>query len=153
MPIGNEDNVGTMLDMLVYTNCLNVFTTAKMDLGDDGYNFSFTQLEEDVRIMRVSDMYDEWDNKEDIVDNEENKDEDDLSFHGDSSNMDSSESEVEISPQKKKRRILPPNLPFRLRRRGRYSMLGVRLFGQLQNIVEFEYICLFLTINVLFVNN
>lgn len=41
--------------------------------------------------------------------------------------MDSSESEVVvISPKKKKKkRIPPPNPPYRLRRKGRYSMLRV----------------------------
>lgn len=46
------------------------------------------------------------------------------SFQGDLSNIDSSESEVQITP-KRRRRIPPPNPPYRTRRRGRYSMLKV----------------------------
>lgn len=51
--------------------------------------------------------------------------EDNVSFHGDSSNSDSSESKVEVTPKKKKRRITPPNPPYRLRKKGRYLMLRV----------------------------
>ncbi|KAK1384294.1 hypothetical protein POM88_022029 [Heracleum sosnowskyi] len=108
-----------MLDMLVYSNCLSLYTTAKDVEGM--YDFSYTRYEEDERVARVSEMYDECEKKTEDVE-EEGKEEDEVSFHGDSSNMDSSESEAEITP-KKRRNIPPPNPPFRLRRRGRYSML------------------------------
>ncbi|WOH05065.1 hypothetical protein DCAR_0624477 [Daucus carota subsp. sativus] len=46
-------------------------------------------------------------------------------YVGDSSNLDSTDSEVDTLPkkQKKPRRIPPPNPPYRTRKRGRYSML------------------------------
>ncbi|KAK1361238.1 hypothetical protein POM88_045712 [Heracleum sosnowskyi] len=84
--------------------------------GVEMYDFSYTEYEEDERVARVSEMYDECENKAEDVD-DEGKEEDEVSFHGDSSNMDSSESEAEITP-KKKRNIPPPNPPFRLRRIG-----------------------------------
>ncbi|KAK1371369.1 hypothetical protein POM88_037461 [Heracleum sosnowskyi] len=119
IPIDEEEDVASMLDMLVYSNCLSLYTTAKDVEGM--YDFSYTQYEEDERVARVSEMYDECEKKTEVVE-EEGKEEDEVSFHGDSSNMDSSESEAEITP-KKRRNIPPPNPPFRLRRRGRYSML------------------------------
>ncbi|KAK1356623.1 hypothetical protein POM88_049879 [Heracleum sosnowskyi] len=119
IPIDEEEDVASMLDMLVYTNCLSLYTTAKDVEGM--YDFSYTRYEEDERVARVSEMYDECEKKTEDVD-EEGKEEDKVSFHGDSSNMDSSECEAEITP-KKRRNFPPPNPPFRLRRRGRYSML------------------------------
>ncbi|KAK1371345.1 hypothetical protein POM88_037437 [Heracleum sosnowskyi] len=119
IPIDEEEDFASMLDMLVYSNCLSLYTTAKDVEGM--YDFSYTQYEEDERVARVSEMYDECEKKTEVVE-EEGKEEDEVSFHGDSSNMDSRESEAEITP-KKRRNIPPPNPPFRLRRRGRYSML------------------------------
>lgn len=141
LPIDIDDDVHTMLDMLVYTKCLTVFTTAK-DNSNDLNDFSFTQFDIDERVQRVESMIEECETEgkqkegeyEDECEGDEEKD--DVSFEGDSSNMDSSESEVEISPKKKKRRIPPPNPPFRLRRRGRYSMLRViSLFSALFQIL------------------
>ncbi|KAL1826513.1 hypothetical protein ACET3Z_004925 [Daucus carota] len=47
-------------------------------------------------------------------------DDDKVSFQGDSSNLDSTDSEVDMLPkkQKKPRRIPPPNPPYRTRKRG-----------------------------------
>lgn len=128
-PLDFDDDVGTMLDMLVYTKCLQVYTTAK-DNYSDLLDFDFTQFNTDERIQRVECMIEECQAKgkhEEVGkdDCEGDEEKDDVSFNGDSSNMDSSESEVEISPKKKKKRIPPPNPPFRNRKRGRYSMLRV----------------------------
>lgn len=126
LPIDSEKDVGTMLDLLVYTNCMIVYTSAK-DQGEvDLLDFSMTQFELDETERRVSEMYDETEAPEKKSEMSENAElEENVSFHGDSSNLDSTESEVETAPKKKKRRIPPPNPPFRLRKRGRYSMLRV----------------------------
>ena len=86
-------------------------------------DFSFTQLAIDQRIERIEDIRVEVeaavrDEGLETVQEEEEK----LSFHGDSSNMDSSDTHLPKS-KKKKRRIPPPNPPYRARKRGRYSML------------------------------
>ena len=130
LPLDSEKDVGVMVDLLIYSNCMEVYTSAKDQGEDDMFDFSFTQYAEDERERRVGEMYDELEEGEGEAENEGEGEaaneelEDDVSFHGDSSNLDSSESEVE-PPPKKKRRIPPPNQPFRLRKRGRYSMLRV----------------------------
>ena len=130
LPLDSEKDVGVMVDLLIYSNCMEVYTSAKDQGEDDMFDFSFTQLAEDEREWRVGDMYDELEEKQmdmDVGEAANEEVQDDVSFHGDSSNLDSTESEVEPSPKKKKRRIPPPNPPFRLRKKGRYSMLRVRL--------------------------
>lgn len=130
LPLDSEKDVGVMMDLLIYSNCMEVYTSAKDQGEDDMFDFSFTQIAEDEREWRVGDMYDELEEKQmdmDVGEAANEEVQDDVSFHGDSSNLDSTESEVEPSPKKKKRRIPPPNPPFRLRKKGRYSMLRVRL--------------------------
>ncbi|KAK1397643.1 hypothetical protein POM88_007506 [Heracleum sosnowskyi] len=60
-------------------------------------------------------------NVNEVVEEDTEDEEEKQSFHGDSSNMDSSESDCP-KPKKKVRRIPPPNPPYRARKRGRYSM-------------------------------
>ncbi|KAK1376466.1 hypothetical protein POM88_032659 [Heracleum sosnowskyi] len=66
------------------------------------------------------------DEGEELPKENEGVEDDKLSFEGDSSNVNSSDSEVEILPKKKKR-IPPPNPPYMTRKKGRYSMLRVEM--------------------------
>ncbi|KAL1803942.1 hypothetical protein ACET3Z_032589 [Daucus carota] len=87
-------------------------------LDGENWDISFTQLAIDQRIQRIEDIRVEVGEALNEVD-EEGADEDEeekQSFHGDSSNMDSSESDC--PKPKKKRRVPPPNPPYRARKRG-----------------------------------
>ena len=100
-----------------------------------------TQYEEDERVERIEQIREEREYGGDghgEADGEgigaggaegklKSDDDDKVSFEGDSSNLDSTDSEVDTLPkkQKKPRRIPHPNPPYRTRKRGRYSMLRV----------------------------
>ena len=140
-PIENDDDIFTLLDMLVYSKLLVLYTTPRVlkNWNCEWDDFSFSQFVEDQKEERVGDMIDEAEKHKQIVENEnenevldnENESSDDdeeESFEGDNSNIDSSESEAKMPPPKKKRRIPPPNPPYRTRKRGRYSMLRVSEF-------------------------
>lgn len=83
---------------------------------------------------------------------EEDDEVEEASFHGDNSNLDSSENEVVTLLPKRVRRIPPPNPPYRTRLRGRYFMLKVRtltyfkcydiLFSSLWLVVYFLFTCI-----------
>ncbi|KAL1825725.1 hypothetical protein ACET3Z_012503 [Daucus carota] len=77
----------------------------------------------DQRIQRIEDIRVEvGEALNEVVEEGADEDEEEKqSFHGDSSNMDSSESDC--PKLKKKRRVPSPNPPYRARKRGRYSML------------------------------
>ncbi|XP_074343713.1 uncharacterized protein LOC141687377 isoform X2 [Apium graveolens] len=131
MSIENEEHVGNLTDMLVYTKLLRVYATARTfrNWNCEWDDFSFTQLLVDEKEKRVSQMIDEAEDhivpieKEDEDVPAQGEDEEDNdSFQGDNSNLDSTDSEVEKTPKKKKR-IPPPNPPYRTRKRGRFSML------------------------------
>ncbi|XP_074354016.1 uncharacterized protein LOC141692951 [Apium graveolens] len=135
MSIENEEHVGNLTDMLVYTKLLRVYATARTfrNWNCEWDDFSFTQLLVDEKEKRVSQMIDEAEDhivpieKEDEDVPAQGEDEEDNdSFQGDNSNLDSTDSEVEKTPKKKKR-IPPPNPPYRTRKRGRFSMLRVRI--------------------------
>ncbi|KAK1380259.1 hypothetical protein POM88_027003 [Heracleum sosnowskyi] len=98
-----------------------------IDFGSDFNDFSFTQFEEDERIERIEQIREEreyGDEGEELPKEDEGVEDDKLIFEGDSCNVDSSYSDVDILPKKKKR-IPPPNPPYRTRKRGRYSMLRI----------------------------
>ncbi|KAK1354528.1 hypothetical protein POM88_047784 [Heracleum sosnowskyi] len=126
IPLVKSEDVETLSDFVCYSSCLNLYTTDSMiDFGSDFNYFSFTQFEEDERIERIEQIREERgyeDEGEELPKEDEGVEDDKLSFEGDSSNMDSNDSEVDILPKKKKR-IPPPNPPYRTRKRGRYSML------------------------------
>ncbi|KAK1388110.1 hypothetical protein POM88_016288 [Heracleum sosnowskyi] len=126
IPLVKSEDVETLSDFVCYSSYLNLYTTDSMiDFGSDFNDFSFTQFEEDERIERIEQIREEHeygDEGEELPKEDEGVEDDKLSFEGDSSNVDSSDSEVDILPKKKKR-IPPPNPPYRTRKRGRYSML------------------------------
>ncbi|KAK1350638.1 hypothetical protein POM88_054627 [Heracleum sosnowskyi] len=126
IPLVKSEDVESLSDFVCYSSCLNLYTTDSMiDFGSDFNDFSFTQFEEDERIERIEQIREEreyGDEGEELPKEYEGVEDDKLSFEGDSSNVDSSDSEVDILPKKKKR-IPPPNPPYRTRKRGRYSML------------------------------
>ena len=125
MPIETERDLD-LLKTLVESNYKLVrlyLTPNGPGLDGENWDISFTQLAIDQRIQRIEDIRVEVGEALNEVD-EEGADEDEeekQSFHGDSSNMDSSESDC--PKPKKKRRVPPPNPPYRARKRGRYSML------------------------------
>ena len=86
------------------------------------WDFSYTQMAIDQRIERIEDIRVEVEEKLNDTKEEVSAEDEQNSFHGDSSNMDSSESDCP-KPKKKPKRIPPPNPPYRARKRGRYSML------------------------------
>ncbi|KAK1367463.1 hypothetical protein POM88_043024 [Heracleum sosnowskyi] len=110
----------------MYSECnyklARLYATSNSPTSDDeAWDFSFTQMAIDQRIERIEDIRVEI---EGIANDEATKDDEEeekTSFHGDSSNMDSSESDCPTP--KKVRRVPPPNPPYRARRRGRFSML------------------------------
>ncbi|KAK1385309.1 hypothetical protein POM88_023044 [Heracleum sosnowskyi] len=133
--IENNGNVITFSDMMVYSTILQLYVTPRKfkHWNCEWDDFSFTQFLEDERVERVSGMIDESDNynvvveNEDQADNVQGEDDDNDSFLGDSSNLDSTDSEAEIT-LKKKKRIPPPNPPYMTRNRGRFSMIRGGLF-------------------------
>lgn len=112
MSVDNETDVEIMLDISVYINCLLVYTSSR-DRSKEKYDFLFTQFEIDEKVRRVEEMRDDCEKRGEKVMTEgaEDSEEDQgiVSFHSDSLNMNFSESDVEITP-KKKRRIPPPIL-------------------------------------------
>ena len=58
MPIENDDNVLTFLDLLVYSTILEVYTTHRKfsELNCEWDDFSFTQFIEDEKEERVGEM-------------------------------------------------------------------------------------------------
>ncbi|KAK1384831.1 hypothetical protein POM88_022566 [Heracleum sosnowskyi] len=76
----------------------------------------------DEPILPIREEREYGDEGDELSKEDEGVEDDKLSFESDSSNVDSSDSEVDILPKKKKR-FLPPNLPYRTRKKGRYSML------------------------------
>ena len=110
---------------------MNIYTTDEpLDevVGDGWDEFSLTQLAEDQRIERIEEMREEVGYVgEPAGDNEgvnpSKKEEEQLSWEGDSSNLDSSDSEVEKVPPKR-RRIPPPNPPYRTRKEEDIQCLG-----------------------------
>ncbi|KAK1399066.1 hypothetical protein POM88_008929 [Heracleum sosnowskyi] len=84
-----------------------------IDLVQCNYKLARIERIEDIRVEIEGIAYDEA--------TEDDEEEEKASFHGDSSNMDSSESDCPTP--KKVRRVPPPNPPYRARRRGRFSML------------------------------
>ncbi|XP_063936331.1 uncharacterized protein LOC108226119 [Daucus carota subsp. sativus] len=140
LPIKDNDEVDSMIVLLCYSKCMNLYTTDNViDYGADFGDFSMTQYEEDERVERIEQIREEREYGGDghgEADGEgigaggaegklKSDDDDKVSFEGDSSNLDSTDSEVDTLPkkQKKPRRIPPPNPPYRTRKRGRYSML------------------------------
>ncbi|KAK1380251.1 hypothetical protein POM88_026995 [Heracleum sosnowskyi] len=123
---GGEISYFDMCARWHFNICLNLYTTDSMiDFGSDFNDFSFTQFEEDERIERIEQIREEreyGDEGEELPKEDEGVEDDKLIFEGDSCNVDSSYSDVDILPKKKKR-IPPPNPPYRTRKRGRYSML------------------------------
>ncbi|KAK1361023.1 hypothetical protein POM88_045497 [Heracleum sosnowskyi] len=98
-------------------------TSNSPTFDDEAWDFSFTQMDIDDRIQRIEDIRDEVEgNVNEVVEEDTEDEEEKQSFHGDSSNMDSSESDCP-KPKKKVRRIPPPNPSYRARKRGMYSML------------------------------
>ena len=111
MPIVSDEEVASISVFTAYSRCLNIYTTDEpLDevVGDGWDNFSLTQLAEDQRIERIEEMReevgyvgepagrDEWVNPS-------KKKEEELSWEGDSSNLDSSDSEVDKVPPKRRR--------------------------------------------------
>lgn len=135
LPIVSNDDVSSLVDFTCDSRCLHVYSTYNVidyrgdfekfhDFGD----FSFTQFDDDARIERIEDIREECgyvgeaegELDKTIYEEEEDK----ISFQGDSSNLDSTDSEVE-KWSKKKKIIPPPNPPYKTTRKGRYSMLRV----------------------------
>ncbi|KAK1397577.1 hypothetical protein POM88_007440 [Heracleum sosnowskyi] len=99
-----------------------LYATSNSPTSDDeAWDFSFTQMAIDQRIERIEDIRVEIEGIAYDEATEDDEEEEKASFHGDSSNMDSSESDCPTP--KKVRRVPPPNPPYRARRRGRFSML------------------------------
>ncbi|KAK1359935.1 hypothetical protein POM88_044409 [Heracleum sosnowskyi] len=125
--IESIEDVFRMIDMTCYNQCLNLYTTRMIVFYGYYEDFSFIQLLLYQREERVADIMEEIEDYEPVNDEGEveegtEEDDDNISFEGDSSNMDSSESEVEVIIKKRKR-IPSPNPPYRTRRKGRFSML------------------------------
>ena len=90
----------------------------------------FSLFEFDERERWVGEMREEVEKSEpkDADGASEKKDADEPnSFIADTSNLDSTESEAPPVAKKRKRRIPPPNPPYRTRKKGRYSMLRVSI--------------------------
>lgn len=126
LEIENEEHVQGWLNLFLYSKCLDVYTT---EWGEgEQYDFSLTQLGLDEREEKINEIREECEEIRNGNDEEKSEEgdvdeADKLSFHGDESNIDSSESEADLVS--KRRRIPPPNSPYRTRRKGRYSMLRV----------------------------
>lgn len=54
-PLNFDNDVQVLLNILVYSNCITVFTTAK-DMCYDMSDFLFTQHAIDERVQKVVDM-------------------------------------------------------------------------------------------------
>ena len=90
----------------------------------------FSLFEFDERERWVGEMREEVEKSEpkDADGASEKKDADEPnSFIADTSNLDSTESEAPPVAKKRKRRIPPPNPPYRTRKKGRYLMLRVSI--------------------------
>lgn len=117
---------GKDLEMLIdivdcYYKLPRIYATSNSPTSDDEkWDFSFTQMAIDDRIARIKDIRVETEETEENMNEviEEAEEEERLSFHGDSSNMDSSESDCPKPEKNKARRVPPPNPPYRSRRRG-----------------------------------
>ena len=122
----------SLVELFSYTSVLLliVFTILSYIVSLFGLTFSFTQFELDERERRVGEMREEVE-KSELKDADgacEKKDADEPnSFIADTSNLDSTESEAPPVAKKRKRRIPPPNPPYRTRKKGRYSMLRVSI--------------------------
>lgn len=107
IPIKNDVDVAVMLDQIIYGNLFVLYTTEK-DYHDYGswYDFSFTQFQEDERIERIDGIRIESKNVnvDDITEEPLEDGEDVLSFHGDSLNLDSSDSDIP-QPKSKAMRV------------------------------------------------
>ncbi|KAK1380264.1 hypothetical protein POM88_027008 [Heracleum sosnowskyi] len=116
---GGEISYFDMCARWHFNICLNLYTTDSMiDFGSDFNDFSFTQFEEDERIERIEQIREEreyGDEGEELPKEDEGVEDDKLIFEGDSCNVDSSYRDVDILPKKKKR-IPPPNPPYRTRK-------------------------------------
>lgn len=130
LPITVDGDVDMMLELVAYSRLQVIYCCPGGYGGDIDYNdFSFTQMLLDEKEVRIDDIREEIEERTILGNDSEGEREDDVdeaSFHGDSSNLDSSENEVTAPPRRVKR-IPPPNPPYRTRRRGRYSMLRVRM--------------------------
>ncbi|KAK1392472.1 hypothetical protein POM88_011528 [Heracleum sosnowskyi] len=125
IPIETEKDLGIIIDMVDcnYKFIRLYMTSNSPTFDDEAWDFSFIQMVIDDRIQRIEDIRDEVEgNVNEVVEEDTEDEEEKQSFHGDSSNMDSSESDCP-KPKKKVRRIPPPNPPYRARKRCGYSML------------------------------
>ncbi|KAK1366742.1 hypothetical protein POM88_042303 [Heracleum sosnowskyi] len=123
IPIETERDLIMLIDLVQCNYKLaRLYATSNNPTSDDeAWDFSFTQMTIDQRIERIEDIRVEIEGIAYDEATEDDEEEEKASFHGDSSNMDSSESDCPTP--KKVRRVPPPNPPYRARRRGRFSML------------------------------
>ncbi|KAK1355895.1 hypothetical protein POM88_049151 [Heracleum sosnowskyi] len=129
LPIETPKDLSLCLDLLKYTKLIEMYTTPTISNENDVWDFSFTQYALDEKQARIDDFVQECDTVLDKVSTNEEKFveqvlDDEVSFHGDSSNFDSSESESEKpKPKKEQNKVPPPNPPYRARKNGRFSVL------------------------------
>ncbi|KAL1829610.1 hypothetical protein ACET3Z_008022 [Daucus carota] len=98
LPVETQTDLDDFVNMVAYSHIQVLYaTTKKISMSNEVMDFSFTQLFEDERIKRIEHM------RVEVVEKEVTR--------------------SAKKPVKKKRRIPPPNPPFRLRKKGRYSML------------------------------
>lgn len=102
LPVETQTDLDDFVNMVAYSHIQVLYAaTKKNSMSNEVMDFLFTQLFEDEMIERIEHMRVEVEEKEVIRSTKK--------------------------PVKKKRRIPPPNPPFRLRKKGRYSMLRVRV--------------------------
>lgn len=133
-PVKNDNDVNIFLDLVDcgYFSDITLYTTVATEpledtdgVEDYDFDFSFTQFELDEIEQRISEMIEECEKTEEKFGTEgldERYIAPDIPFQPDSSDIDSTETEA---PVPRRRRIPPPNPPYRSRKRGRYSMLRV----------------------------
>ncbi|KAK1400145.1 hypothetical protein POM88_010008 [Heracleum sosnowskyi] len=123
IPVETERDLIMLIDLVQCNYKLaRLYATSNSPTSDDEtWDFSFTQMAIDQRTERTEDIRVEIEGIANDEATEDDKEEEKARFHGDSSNMDSSESDCPTP--KKVRRVPPPNPPYRARRRGRFSVL------------------------------
>ncbi|KAK1354635.1 hypothetical protein POM88_047891 [Heracleum sosnowskyi] len=96
IPIETEKDLGIIIDMVDcnYKFIWLYMTSNSPTFDDEAWDFSFTQMAIDDRIQRIEDIRDEVEgNVKEVVEEDTEDEEEKQSFHGDSSNMDYSESD------------------------------------------------------------
>lgn len=128
-PVETENDVEMVGDFIdSYSNKVKMYATISNGIsGAVYYDFPFTQYELDERERRVEEIREECDVIGNVPRAGDLTAEEPIGFFPDTSNVDTTETETAPLRLKRRRTVPPPNPPYRARRRGRYSMLRVRI--------------------------